>query len=198
MDPKTLKYYEENKTFIKKTTQQLSFNEIQDTFLNYLDKDAQILDFGCGAGRDTKYFLDRGFKTFAIDGSKAMCDLASKYCKIEVKNIFFEDFEEIEKFDGVWACASLLHTPYKSLSKLFLKIHTALKNNGILYASFKLGDREGYYNNRYYTDLTEKKFLELPNINNYFEILKIFKTIDIRANQENQKWLNLILKKSNL
>ena len=57
---KTLEYYNQNAKQFTSTTQTLEFSQTQDKFLNYLKSDAKILDFGCGAGRDTKYFLEHG------------------------------------------------------------------------------------------------------------------------------------------
>ena len=195
MDKKTILYYEKNKDSFKKSTQTLEFTQIQDLFLSYLKPHSKILDFGCGAGRDTKYFLSKHLEVDALDGSPAMCKIASEYCQIEVKNVLFEDFIPQEKYDGIWACSSLLHIPFNNLDSIFLKLHKALKKNGILYVSFKLGTFEGYRNNRYFTDLTIEKLLLIPQIKTNFKILKNFTSNDIRKNRENEKWLNVIMQK---
>ncbi len=195
MDNKTLSYYEVNKDQFKNTTQTLDFSKYQDLFLSYLNPKSSILDFGCGAGRDTKYFLNKGYKVDALDGSPQMCEIASNYCKIDVKNILFEDFNEVEKYDGIWACSSILHVPYNNLSDIFLSLNKALKNNGILYVSFKYGSFEGYKNGRYFTNLTLERFLDIPYISKGFSIEKHFITSDVRKNRENEKWLNIIMRK---
>jgi SAM-dependent methyltransferase len=163
--------------------------------LSYLEPNALILDFGCGAGRDTKYFLEKNFKVEALDGSQEMCKIASSYCNIEVKNILFEDFKELNKYDGIWACSSILHVPYYNLSDIFLSINKALKRKGILYVSFKYGDFEGYRGERYFTNLTLKRFLDIPNITSLFSIEEHFITKDVRTNRENEKWLNIIMRR---
>lgn len=195
MDKKTILYYENNKNSFKESTQTLDFTEIQDLFLSYLKPQSKILDFGCGAGRDTKYFLNKGYKVDALDGSPSMCKIASDYCQIDVKNILFEDYIPQVEYDGIWACSSLLHIPFKNLNSIFSKLHKSLKNKGILYVSFKLGTFEGYRNNRYFTDLTFDKLFKLPEIKTNFRILKHFISTDIRKNRENEKWLNVILQK---
>lgn len=196
MDTKTLLYYKKNKETYKASTQKLQFSETQDRFLKLLAPNSKILDFGCGAGRDSKYFLDKGHRVDALDGSQSMCDIASEYCNIKVKNILFEDFDCVKEYDGIWACASLIHIPFLSLDSIFLKLHRALNANGILYASFKLGEKEGYRGKRYFTDLTYEKFIQLPSLKECFNLIESFITEDIRVSRKNEKWFNVLLKKS--
>ncbi len=195
MDNKTLLYYEENKDLFKKSTQKLYFSEVQDLFLGYLKPNSMVLDFGCGSGRDIKYFIDKGFQVDAIDGSAAMCKIASEYSNIIVQNILFEHFTAKNKYDGIWACSSLLHIPYKELNSIFIKLHDALKVNGILYVSFKLGTFEGYRNNRYFTDLTFDKLMSIDSLEKNFTVVNHKVTKDIRPSRKNEKWLNVILQK---
>ena len=75
--------------------------ETQDKFLNYLKSDAKILDFGCGAGRDTKYFLEHEYDVDASDGSIEMVKAASKLTGLDVKLLLFEDLNEKDMYDGI-------------------------------------------------------------------------------------------------
>ena len=85
MNNKTINYYNKyTKSFIQ-TTRSVDFTNIQNKFLSYLPSGASILDFGCGSGRDTKYFLKRNYNVTAIDGSEEICKEASKYTGIKVK-----------------------------------------------------------------------------------------------------------------
>ena len=70
-----------------------------------------ILDFGCGSGRDTKAFLDAGFRVDATDGSAELCALASSYTGIRVRQMLFNELDAVDQYDGIWACASILHLP---------------------------------------------------------------------------------------
>ena len=81
-----------------KNTVNVKFVEMQKKFLSKLKKGSYILDFGCGSGRDTKCFLENGYLVDAIDGSVKLCKLASEYTGIEVKNMLFEDLEEVDVF----------------------------------------------------------------------------------------------------
>ena len=106
---KTLEYYNQNAKQFTSTTQTLEFSQTQDKFLNYLKSDAKILDFGCGAGRDAKYFLEHGYDVDASDGSIEMVKAASKLTGLNVKLLLFEDLNEKDMYDGIWACSSILH-----------------------------------------------------------------------------------------
>ena len=106
----------------------------------------RILDLGCGSGRDTKYFLEHGYRVDAIDGSAELCALASEYTGIPVKCQLFQELDASEVYDGIWACSSLLHLSYGELDEVLYRIEKALKPQGILYMSFKHGVFEGERN----------------------------------------------------
>ena len=79
----------------------------------------------CGAGRDTKYFLSRGYQVDAVDGSEQLCRIASEYTEIKVRQMLFQELDEKEKYDGIWACASILHLPKKQLREVLKKVRSA-------------------------------------------------------------------------
>ena len=91
-DAITLNYYNSNAAVFSETTKNVDFSEVQQIFTNHLSPDASILDFGCGSGRDTKYFLDQGYHVTATDGSEVICKMATDYTGIQVKQILFEEF----------------------------------------------------------------------------------------------------------
>ena len=154
----TINYYNENaKKFIDGTVS-VDFRSIQDTFLELLPENAKILDFGCGSGRDTKYFSEHGCRVVAMDGSLELCKAASEYTGIIVKHMLFQELNEKEIYDGIWACASILHVKSEELPEIIRKMSLATIANGIIYLSFKYGDFEGERNGRYFTDMTEEEF----------------------------------------
>ena len=127
MNNKTINYYNKyTKSFIQ-TTRSVDFTNIQNKFLSYLPSGASILDFGCGSGRDTKYFLKRNYNVTAIDGSEEICKEASKYTGIKVKQMLFEELNNQNIYDGIWACASILHLSKNDLFLVFHKMNKALK-----------------------------------------------------------------------
>ena len=72
----------------------MDFYETQNRFSTLLPERGYILDFGCGSGRDTKYFLEQGFYVDATDGSEEMCHIASNYTGIQVRRLLFEELDE--------------------------------------------------------------------------------------------------------
>ena len=195
MKTKTIEYYNENVSKFVNDTQDVVFCATQDLFLSYLNEGDSILDLGCGSGRDTKYFLSKGYKVDATDGSEEICKVASDYTGINVKCLLFNELDEIDKYDGIWACASILHLDRDDLIDVFHRIARALKDNGILYTSFKYSEFEGMRNGRYFTDFTIESFNEFQTNIPEFIIEKKWITRDVRAGREDEKWLNLIMRK---
>ena len=193
---KTLEYYNRNAREFAEGTSGVDFSGIQNRFLSHLPEGALILDFGCGSGRDTRYFLGKGFRVEAADGSEELCRLASVYTGIPVKQMLFQELEETEKYDGIWACASILHLRREELPEVFRKMYRALKPGGILYVSFKYGDFEGERNGRYFTDMTEETAEELLESVPELKIKERWVTGDVRAGRGAEKWLNMILRRS--
>ena len=191
----TIDYYNQNaKEFIDGTVS-VDFRHIQNMFLELLPERARILDFGCGSGRDTKYFLEQGYMVDAIDGSLELCKAASKYTGITVKHMFFQELNEEEIYDGIWACASVLHTKREELPEIIRKMSLATKANGIIYLSFKYGEFEGERNGRYFTDMTEDSMAEILFGFPELKVEKQWVTGDVRVGREDERWLNMILRK---
>ena len=192
---KTLKYYNENAQSFASGTVSVKFTKVQDKFLEKLNPDAYILDFGCGAGRDTKYFLSRGYQVDAVDGSEQLCRIASEYTEIKVRQMLFQELDEKEKYDGIWACASILHLPKKQLREVLENMYAALKSEGWIYASFKYGEFEGERNGRYFTDFTTYTFKDFIHDMHGLKIEEHWITGDVRPGRGEEKWLNLLLQK---
>ena len=160
-EKETLEYYDQIVKDFASRTLSADMSEEQERFTACLLDGALILDFGCGPGRDTKIFLDAGYRVEAIDGSEEMCRAASAYTGIPVKRMLFEELDAEKRYDGIWACASLLHLPAGKLPDVLRKIERALKSGGVLYASFRYGDFEGMLNGRYFTYYTEETLAEV-------------------------------------
>ncbi len=193
---KTLEYYNENALNFVTSTKNVDFHTIQLRFIRKLSQGAAILDFGCGSGRDTKYFLSQGYQVDALDGSEEMCRLAGEYTGISVRHMLFQELSAKNIYDGIWACSSILHLPYHELKEVFLKMACALKENGIVYTSFKYGIFEGERNGRYFTDMTEEKMEKLLQEVSVFHTEELWISEDVRPGREDEKWLNIILRKN--
>ena len=124
---KTLEYYNKNADNFAKTTINVDFYETQNRFSTLLPEHGYILDFGCGSGRDTKYFLEQGFYVDATDGSEEMCHIASNYTGIQVRRLLFEELDENKKYDGIMICINL----FKSLIDKYLFFIKMKKINSI-------------------------------------------------------------------
>lgn len=192
---KTLEYYNEKSDLFAGDTVDLEFSSIQDSFLKYLEPGSLILDFGCGSGRDSRYFMSKGFNVEAIDGSEEMVKIASKVTGLTVRQMMFNELDEKERYDGIFACASILHVPYNELPDIFARLKKAVKKNGYIYVSFKYGDYEGYRNGRYFTDLNEERFNSLLKEVKGLTVIEETITSDARKGREDEKWLNVILRK---
>lgn len=195
----TLEYYNNNFDNFVKSTINADVSSLYGMFLKYLPPNARILDLGCGSGRDSKAFLDMGYSVISIDGSRALCDYATEFTGQEVVCMDFKDITYTNEFDGVWACASLLHLPVEELSVVFEKIINSMKGNAIWYVSFKYGTASKIRDGRYYTDLTEEKLEELlapfsPKIS----FLELRTTLDVRPSRNSEKWLSATLRKDSL
>ena len=193
---KTLEYYNENALNFVTSTKNVDFHTIQLRFIRKLSQGAAILDFGCGSGRDTKYFLSQGYQVDALDGSEEMCRLAGEYTGISGRHMLFQELSAKNIYDGIWACSSILHLPYHELKEVFLKMACALKENGIVYTSFKYGIFEGERNGRYFTDMTEEKMEKLLQEVSVFHTEELWISEDVRPGREDEKWLNIILRKN--
>lgn len=104
-----------------------------------------ILDLGCGPGRDISYFKSLGHNPVGLDGTAEFCEMARDLTGCEVLEQSFNDLDLDEnRFDGVFANASLFHVPSNNLDKVLSDLHFALKPDGILFTSNPRGDTEGW------------------------------------------------------
>ena len=196
MKNSTLEYYDQNAEQFFKTTADVDFTDTQDRFLQYLQLGSRILDLGCGSGRDARYFLGKGYQVDATDGSAEICRLASEYTGIPVRQMLFNELDAEEEYDGIWACASILHLPEEELRDVMHRIGTALKKDGIFYTSFKYGDFAGERNGRYFRDFTEESFREFLTDFHEFRMTDQWITSDVRPNRGEERWLNVLLRRT--
>ena len=154
----------------------------------------RYLIFGCGSGRDTRYFLQKGYRVTALDGSAELCWIAEEKTGIPVIQMDFNDFDEQDQYDGIWACSSILHLSKQELKSVLINMEKALLNDGIIYTSFKYGDFSGMRNGRYFTDFTEDTFKMFVADMEQLVIEKLWITDDVRPGRQDEKWLNTILR----
>lgn len=197
-DGATLRYYEEHAEEFAANTLHADMEELRSRFLDRIPAGGRILDFGCGTGRDTRAFLDLGYEADAADGSAALCRIASDLTGISVRCLDFRDYtaREGDRYDGIWACASLLHLTKRELYPVMRELGKALRPGGILYVSFKYGDFEGDRRGRYFTDFTPEGFRDYLKDLPEYRIGQQWVTGDVRPGRGEERWLNVILEKA--
>ncbi len=195
----TLKYYNENALTYSEQTKYGDMREAYNKFMAYLPKNAYILDFGCGSGRDSKFFINNGYKVCAIDGSEEMCKLASKYINQEVKCMKFDELSNKQEYDGIWACCSILHVEREKLPDILKKMIDALKDDGVIYTSFKIGDKYEIVDGKYYNYINKEKLEKILNeIDSYCKIVDYYESVTSdNVNRPTTNWGNYLIKKIN-
>ena len=147
-----MKYYSEHYREYIEDTKDADMSTLYLLFEKYLNKDtSKILDLGFGSGRDSLYFLSKGYDVVSVDPTQEFCKYGEDI-GLNVRCIGAEKLDYNNVFDGIWACASLLHVDSQILNEMFKKCSNALKTGGIFYCSFKYGDFEGIRNGRYFVD----------------------------------------------
>ena len=166
-------------------------SEWRNRFIKYLPDGGRVLDAGCGSGRDSKAFIMQGYSVVAIDASGEMCLRASELLGQEVWQMRFDEMSFDDEFDGVWACASLLHVPISEMADVLKKIKHGLRPEGIFYASFKYGEGETVKDVRSFTNYTLESVCELLK-GAGFRVLECDISYDVRPGREEEKWVNVI------
>lgn len=190
---KNIEYYNENAEAFFDGTVNADMSLWRDKFEKYVTDGSRVLDAGCGSGRDSRAFKQHGLSVVAFDASREMCKAAAELLGQEVWQMKFQEIAFDEEFDGIWACASLLHVSYEELPDVLGKLHKALKPKGVIYASFKYGDGKVVKGERTFSNLTEataqKLFIEAG-----FEVVECEISQDVREGRGDEKWVNVIAK----
>jgi superfamily II DNA or RNA helicase/SAM-dependent methyltransferase len=190
----TLAYYQANAEKFVADTQGVDMSPLYQRFVELLPRGGHILDAGCGSGRDCKVFATQGYRVTAFDACEALVHHARAYTGLPVALRSFSDVEETLSYDGIWACASLLHLPENTLKDALLRLWRALKPGGCFYLSFKYGIGEREHAGRYFTDATEERlkqwFQPVPDV----ELSEVWITEDQRPGRS-ERWLNALLRR---
>ena len=197
-DTTTISYYDANAADFVAGTVGASMRDALGRFAALLPQGGRVLDWGCGSGRDAKALAEAGFQVVATDASEAMCQAAGNLAGavgVTTRNEGFLALEEEAAYDGIWACASLLHLRRSALPEAFARAHRALKAGGVLYASFKLGGFEGYRSGRWFTDLRQADLAALLPAETW-QLLETWQSGDVRQGRGDQLWLNFLARRA--
>lgn len=188
-------YYNRYAATYFESTVTIDMSEARKKFEKYLPEGGSVLDLGCGSGRDSLAFLEDGYEVTPLDGSSEMCALAEIHTDLEVLNMTFEELDFEEVFDGIWACASLLHVPEEKMPDILKKIELALQPGGYVYISVKEGDFQGIREDRYYVDYTKRKLVDLIEDTGLLKVKEVWKSEAEKEHNRVTRWLNIIAKK---
>ncbi len=191
----TINYYNENGPEFFSDTVNLDLSSLYNPFIELLLPGGHILDAGCGSGRDSLYFKHHGFLVTAFDGSEKMVEYATRTTGLPVKKMNFQNVNFSNCFDGIWACASLLHIQKNQIDDVFDRLSNSLVPGGLLYASFRYGNNEVINNGRLFNNYDEFTVKELISRHKELILERLWITFDIRSNKRKIEWLNIILKK---
>lgn len=196
----TLDYYQRNAKDFFSQTINVDMQNVYQPFLEYLPKphlsnQQKILDVGCGSGRDSVFFANKGFQVVAIDGSKSLIELSQQTdTRIDWQCLRFDEIAKQSwqnQFTGIWACASLLHVPFDDLPKMLNDLIRCLKSDGILYASFKYGDSEREKDGRFFCDINEQRWQLIEEQLDSAKPVMIWQTFDNRVDRQ-ETWWNIL------
>ena len=187
----TLDFYDANAK--EYAAESLTHDVLEDRgrFISKLKKGARILDLGCGSGRDSFTFSRLGYEAVPVDGSENMCREAERYTGLPVRCLTFSELDYEEEFDGVWACASLLHVPSGELPQVLSLVRRALRKNGVFFCCFKKGDFEGMRDGRRYTDMTSERLGNLLKECGFSDV----ELWENTAAETGVRWVNAISRK---
>ncbi len=191
----TVDFYNKNAHEFYNNTVNVDMSEHYRRFEEYLLPESRILDAGCGSGRDSLYFLGQGYNVQAFDASAEMVKLSSKLTGLSVQQATFEDAEFEVMFNGIWASASLLHIDRGAIIDILQRLAAMLYEDGVLFMSFKYGDKVYEKDHRLFNGYDESSFSEIFSSLSTLTILELYITADVRAERINEYWLSAIVKK---
>ena len=189
-DVRTIAYYDRNAPAFVADTVGVSMGAALTAFVELLPAGARVLDWGCGGGRDSRSLRRLGFEVTSVDASAAMAEEALTATGTIVRVESFGELDEVGAYDGIWACASLLHVRPGELPDVLASAARALEEKGVLYCSFKLGDFHGYRDDRWFTDLEEGTLSVL--LEPCFDVVRMWASPDVRPGRGEEPWLNCL------
>jgi SAM-dependent methyltransferase len=192
-----VEFYDTNAKAFISATRDVDMSDTQSRFLSALPeiigKSARILDAGSGAGRDARSFRLLGYGVEAFDASAAMVAATREHAGVPVRQMRFEDFAWEHPFEGIWACASLLHVAEADLYRVIGRLAAHLTQGGALYLSFKLGSGERVKDGRHFTDMTEESLATLLDGCGVFGQPDIWQSRDCRPDRAAEMWVNAVV-----
>ena len=188
---KTIAYYDAHVDEYVRESVGIDMECFYAVFLSSMPACGFLLDVGCGAGRDTKAFLDRGYQVTAIDGSKQIVDATTRLTRQPAIHMRFQQMAFEDKFDGIWACASLLHVPRDEFADVLHRLERALCPQGMCYMSLKEGHGERVNGDRCFTYFTADELRACLAHETNLAVHHIWLSDDPRPGRS-ERWVNVL------
>jgi SAM-dependent methyltransferase len=193
-------YYNLNAASFIETTRDVDMSEARGRFLASVPSrdggPARILDAGSGSGRDARAFRLLGHDVEAFDASPAMVAATQSHAAVPTRLMHFEDFAWEHPFEGIWACASLLHVAEVDLAGVIDRLAAHIVPGGALYTSFKRGTGERVKDGRRFTDMTADSLAGLLDRCGAFSEPDIWDSRDCRPDRASEVWVNSVVNKT--
>lgn len=190
-DP-TVEYYDRHAVAYARDTLGVEMGDLYEPFLSLVPPAGHVLDAGCGSGRDSRAFIARGYTVTAVDASTELARMASELVGRPVLVMRFQSLSFEAEFDGVWACASLLHVARAEMGDVLSRLTRALKRGGVLFTSFKIGEGERTDGGRLFNSYTEASLAAELTGHPELRLLRTWRTNDRRAHRAAEEWLNTL------
>ena len=194
-DQKTLNVYDKYISDYQKLISKELKDANLDIFMKMMERDGKVLDLGCGTGTASRELLKNGFAPFPIDASLEMIKVAEALLEIKPRQISFDEIDEHDFYDAIWANFSLLHIKKNKFSDILKQLFLALKEEGILFFSLKRGvgerrDKLGRFYS-YYEKSEVEKILENAN----FQTKNYSEGVSIGLAGDKESWMGFFCEK---
>lgn len=139
----TISYYDNNAEEYYRTTVNVDMDALRNKFASLLPDGANVIDMGCGSGRDVRALSDMGFHTVGLDASTELAEMANEKLGVDIIEGDMSKWVSDTPYDGIWCCASIIHLTSEEKKAFFRNLEYNLKEGGIIYISVKEGIEEG-------------------------------------------------------
>jgi SAM-dependent methyltransferase len=171
-------------------------SSVRDRLISRMRPGGRILDAGCGSGRDLRAFRLRGFVAMGIDASEPLVRMAEAYSGVPCRVGRLEDLRFDQDFDGIWACASLLHLPKAIVADVVKQMNRALVPGGVLFISVQEGTgEERASDGRFFASYGVDELKDIVESSG-FSVEEVWTSADSLSSRRSVNWVNLIGRRS--
>lgn len=187
-----INFYNTNAAEFICNTKNADMSFLQSIFIDRVEEGGRVLDLGCGSGRDSQAFLNHGLEVYAVDAAIEMVRYCQAFLGDRVVHATFDSFQSSIQYDGIWACASLIHAERERLADIIKKYADMLKPQGVFFMSFKLRPTDYCANGRSFICFTRGQLDDFLRQIGCFAVIEYFETEDARPGRETEKWISAV------